>query len=72
MVMGWDGDGMGWQLDVLCGEPYYGCADGMVPWRGLRFWYEVQSLRERGVCKATSRVLPYRAQLRGVVASLPV
>lgn len=63
---------MGCQLDVVAGEPHYRSAHGMVPWRGLRFWYEVQSLREKGVCAPHSHVLPHAARLKGVLASLPV
>eukprot|EP00850_Spirogloea_muscicola_P001458 SM000005S17255 [mRNA] locus=s5:1074597:1080177:- [translate_table: standard] len=58
------------QIDVVLAEPYYLGLEGSLPWRDLlKFWRMVVSVRH---CLSKDGIIvPHRAKLRGLLASLP-
>ncbi|KAK3249411.1 hypothetical protein CYMTET_41159, partial [Cymbomonas tetramitiformis] len=56
---------------VLVSEPFYAECAGQVPWAQLRYWYDVCRLRESCAITPQTVLLPCRATLCGVGASLP-
>eukprot|EP00850_Spirogloea_muscicola_P007910 SM000041S15469 [mRNA] locus=s41:273754:279365:- [translate_table: standard] len=58
------------QIDVVLAEPYYLGLEGSLPWRDLlRFWRMVVSVRH--CLSKDGQIVPHKAKLRGLLASLP-
>eukprot|EP00850_Spirogloea_muscicola_P009664 SM000054S18150 [mRNA] locus=s54:672149:677770:- [translate_table: standard] len=58
------------QIDVVLAEPYFHGLEGSLPWRDLlRFWRMIVSVRH--CLSKDGQIVPHRAKLRGLLASLP-